>query len=464
MKPKRILLAIDDIADAMELKLILRKQGYEVLGLSVDSCDAILQSGAGNVDLVIIESEVAGSITAINAAKKIKMTFGIPVIFIIGTSDREVLSEIKKCGFEGFFIRPFSEDEVIITIEQALKINSASRKLKEKLEEANIDPIKSEIEKIPAPTLTVNRRGAVTRINKEMELFSGFGKNEMIGKKILSFLGSKETGRNNENETFPEMPDNLFFRLPGNKKIPVRVNTGFVRDYSDNFEEQIFVINRDLNRDQSYDSGRIYDLIFNSMDEIVFSVDRSYHIGHYNNKFSNLAKKLKITGFQLERPIYETGAFSKIVDISDYDEVFRTSHQKEKKCRYTTNGENITLDYSFIPVKENGTVSSVITIIRDVTDLEEAKKHFELIYREFTERQDVMKSLHTGLGDIRTALYQLIKLIENNREKDTDPTFMKVAILTKEAEKKLLSFDMEWKKYESEFRAINSIARQKLKK
>ncbi len=297
-----------------------------------------------------------------------------------------------------------------------------------------------------------------------MELFSGFGKNEMIGKKILSFLGSKENSRINETETIPEMPDDLFFRLPGNKKIPVRVNTGFVRDYSDNFEEQIFVINRDPNRDQSYDSGRIYDLIFNSMDEIVFSVDRSYHIGHYNNKFSNLAKQLKITGFQLERPIYETGTFSKIVDISDYDEVFRTGHQKERKCRYTMNGENITLDYSFIPVKENGAVSSVITIIRDVTDLEEAKKHFELIYREFTERQDVMKSLHTGLGDIRTALYQLIKLIENNREKDRDPTFMKVAILTKEAEKKLLSFDMEWKKYESEFRAISSVARQKLKK
>lgn len=464
MEKKRILLAIDDIADAMELKSLLRKRGYDVLGLSVDSCDAILQSGSGNVDLVIIESEVAGSVTAINAAKKIKAGFGIPVIFIIGAGDREILQDIKKCGFEGFFIRPFSEDEVIVTVEQALKINTASKKEKAKLEEANVDPVKSELEKIPAPALTVNRRGAVTRINKEMELFSGFGKNEMIGKKLLSFITSRGDLQNTGKEVATELPGSLYFRIPGNKKIPVRVQAGFVRDYGDSFEEQILVINRDPDRDRPVDSGKINDIIFNSMNEIVFSIDRSYHIGLCNNKFRNLAKKLKITTFQLERPIYETGSFSKIVDISDYDEIFRTGHKKEKISRHQKDGENITLEYSFIPVKENNSVSSVITIIRDITDLEEARKHFELIYREFTDRQDVMKSLYSGLGDIRTALYQLIKLIEKSSENETDPVFKKVAILTKEAEKKLATFDKEWKKYQNDFKAISTVAQQRLKK
>ncbi|GEM_PF-1362633 len=464
MKPKRVLLAIDDISDAMKLKSILRKQGYDVLGLSVDSCDAILQSGSGKVDLVIIESEVAGSITAIDAAKKIRAGFGIPVIFLIGSGDAAIIPEIQRCGFEGFLIRPFSDEEVTVTIEQALKINNAGKRDKAKLEEANIDPVRSGIEKITAPALTVNRRGAVTRINKEMELFSGFGKNEMVGKKLLSFLGTKGEIQNTGEEISIEQPGSLYFRLPGGKKIPVKVQAGFVRDFGDSYEEQILIINRDAERDGSIDTGKISDIVFNSMNEIIFSVDRNYHIGIYNNKFFNLAKKLKITAFQLERPIYEAGAFSKIVDISDYEEIFRTGHRKEKISRHRKNGDSITLEYLFIPVVENNTVGSVITIIRDITDLEEARKHFEMIFREFTDRQDVMKSLYTGLGDIRTALYQLIRLIEKSGEKSSDPVLSKVSVLMKEAEKKLATFDAEWKRYQNDFAKINSIAQQRLKK
>ena len=61
-------------------------------------------------------------------------------------------------------------------------------------------------------------------------------------------------------------------------------------------------------------------------------------------------------------------------------------------------------------------------------------------------------------------MYQIIKFVEKNPERTTNPSFMKMAKLTKNAEQKLLAFDVVWSKYETQLNMMQMNAKYKFDK
>lgn len=454
MAAGKILIVDDDVSDATKLKLILRKNNFEVLGLIFDACDAIQQAGLEKPDLILMKLGICGKVSSIEAALKITENYRVPVLFIIGEDDISLLDSIKTFNDPVIVIKPYSDDELINSIALALNRHRALEKSRQKKLQANIDPTETGLNSILAPAITINKRGAVTRINKEMELATGFGKNELLGRKFLSLIAADDI-KDSEDEVHI-WPDCVLLKKSDESLIRVSVVCGFLKTPGDNLDEQILVFKKEAD-DIGFpanDIDRIFAMVLNSIDDIVFVLNTKMEITHYNKKFSELAKKLSITSFQLSRPAYEIPQFSKIAGVNLYEELFKNASEVKQIRRFGNAKEGMYMLFRFIPLKTQGEVTHMITVMRDITDIEEAKQKSGAIYEEFMKNSNLLKNIHTAMGDIRTALYQIVRYVEKNPDKLKDPSFEKVAQLARNAEQKLIIFDSAWSKYELQLNMI----------
>ena len=243
MAAGKILIVDDDVSDATKLKLILRKNNFEVLGLIFDACDAIQQAGLEKPDLILMKLGICGRVSSIEAALKITENYRVPVLFIIGEDDISLLDSIKTFNDPVIVIKPYSDDELINSIALALNRHRALEKSRQKKLQANIDPTETGLNSILAPAITINKRGAVTRINKEMELATGFGKNELLGRKFLSLIAADDI-KDSEDEVHI-WPDCVLLKKSDESLIRVSVVCGFLKTPGDNLDEQILVFKKE---------------------------------------------------------------------------------------------------------------------------------------------------------------------------------------------------------------------------
>ena len=80
------------------------------------------------------------------------------------------------------------------------------------------------------------------------------------------------------------------------------------------------------------------------------------------------------------------------------------------------------------------------------------------------KNRTLINKIQSGMYDIRASMYQIIKFVEKNPERATSPSFKQMAKLTKNAEQKLLAFDVVWSKYETQLNMMQMNAKYKFNK
>lgn len=131
------ILIIDDEPDMLKLlSMILReKTTYEVTTTN-NPIEAVELAKQGGFDLVISDLKMPGldGMEIIDAVKKVDED--IPVIIITAFASVESASEaIQKGGFD-FITKPFRKEQILFTIEKALKwltVQRENKMLKEQL-------------------------------------------------------------------------------------------------------------------------------------------------------------------------------------------------------------------------------------------------------------------------------------------------------------------------------------------
>ncbi len=117
-RKKRILIVEDQFIEAHDLQLILENAGYEVYGIARSVAQALELIEEEKPDLVFLDIFLKGNETGIDLAKKLKENH-IGFIYISANSSRAILDEAKKTQPYGFIVKPFREQDVLITLEIA---------------------------------------------------------------------------------------------------------------------------------------------------------------------------------------------------------------------------------------------------------------------------------------------------------------------------------------------------------
>jgi PAS domain S-box-containing protein len=128
-----IMIVDDDVIIAEELKEILTTDGYDVVKTLYSAEEALEFAGELRPDLILMDIGFSEGMDGITAARKIKKTLGIPVMFFTGHSGIEIVERAKDLEPVGYVVKPFHEAQVTSNVRLAF----SQIKIKKELEEAH---------------------------------------------------------------------------------------------------------------------------------------------------------------------------------------------------------------------------------------------------------------------------------------------------------------------------------------
>ena len=131
MLATKIMIVEDEGIIAMDIRNQLEGFGYDVVATAFSGGQAITLATQHRPELVMMDIVLKGSMDGISAAKSIKESLNIPVIFLTAYSDPDTLQRAKAAVAYGYLIKPFRPDELRASIEVALYKHQLEQKLKD---------------------------------------------------------------------------------------------------------------------------------------------------------------------------------------------------------------------------------------------------------------------------------------------------------------------------------------------
>ncbi|MBO9200481.1 MULTISPECIES: sigma-54-dependent transcriptional regulator [Niastella] len=139
MKTK-ILIVEDHFVEAVNLRIILDKAGYEVCSIASSYHEALAIAKNEHPDMVFLDIYLKGKQTGIDLAKVFKQQ-NIGFVFLSANSDRQTLEAAKMTDPYGFLVKPFREKDVLVTLDVAWYRHRQNKQLENRYKQAESEPL-----------------------------------------------------------------------------------------------------------------------------------------------------------------------------------------------------------------------------------------------------------------------------------------------------------------------------------
>jgi CheY-like chemotaxis protein len=121
MQMVKLLLVEDEFLIATLLQRNLQLAGYEVCELVSTGEEAVEWAKQEQPDLILMDIRLADEMNGIEAAREIHQHFQIPIIFLTGYSDEEVVEQARELNPLAYLVKPVTPDDIKPVIDSALK-------------------------------------------------------------------------------------------------------------------------------------------------------------------------------------------------------------------------------------------------------------------------------------------------------------------------------------------------------
>ncbi len=119
-----VLIIEDEPIIAMDIEMIVRDMGHDVIGIAVTRDEAVQLASEHRPGLVLADIQLADDSSGIDAVKDILAKFSVPVIFITAFPERLLTGERPEPTF--LITKPFQRATVKAAIAQALFFDAAT--------------------------------------------------------------------------------------------------------------------------------------------------------------------------------------------------------------------------------------------------------------------------------------------------------------------------------------------------
>jgi len=120
MSKGKILVVEDEFVTGSEIQARLSEMGYDVPAVVDNGAEAIQKTGELNPDIVVMDITLKGKMNGIEAAERIRASYGTPVIFLTAHSDDATVTKAIRSEPFGYLIKPLDERALRTTIQMAL--------------------------------------------------------------------------------------------------------------------------------------------------------------------------------------------------------------------------------------------------------------------------------------------------------------------------------------------------------
>ena len=122
----KVLIVEDEAIFAMSMQRVLIRSGYDVAEPAASGEEAVKRANEEKPDLVIMDVMLEGKIDGIEAAIDIRSLHDIPIVFISGYQEEELLERAGSVGSSIYLTKPIKPRDLELAINQVLAANMIS--------------------------------------------------------------------------------------------------------------------------------------------------------------------------------------------------------------------------------------------------------------------------------------------------------------------------------------------------
>jgi two-component system, response regulator PdtaR len=114
----RILIAEDETIIRLDLRELLVRAGFDVVGEAKDGEEAVALARSEEPDLAILDVKMP-RLDGIEAARRILDERSIPIVMLTAYGQEELVSRAVEAGVFGYLVKPFRESDLLPAIHTA---------------------------------------------------------------------------------------------------------------------------------------------------------------------------------------------------------------------------------------------------------------------------------------------------------------------------------------------------------
>jgi len=171
----QILIVEDEGIVALDLQNRLRRLGYAVPEFVATGEEAVARAAEILPDLILMDIKLKGEMDGIEAAKRIKEKFDIPIIYLTAFADEATLQRAELTEPFGYLLKPFEERELLVSIRMGLYRHQAESLVKESERK-----FRSVIEQSNDGIVLVDDKGHIIEWNNAQQKMSGWQKEDVL--------------------------------------------------------------------------------------------------------------------------------------------------------------------------------------------------------------------------------------------------------------------------------------------
>jgi len=175
----KILITDDEAYISTQLKERLTMMGHEVVGRASSGESSIEMAKNLCPDLVLMDIVMPGKLDGIAAAEIIKKEQDIPVLFMTGYADDQLIERAKQVEPYGYILKPFQEKEIKASIEIALH-----KKEMERLLYKSEKKYRELVNNIPGVVFTGYKNWSIDFIDNKIEALTGHTMKDFNSRKL----------------------------------------------------------------------------------------------------------------------------------------------------------------------------------------------------------------------------------------------------------------------------------------
>ncbi|MBZ2166395.1 glycosyltransferase [Methanobacterium spitsbergense] len=130
MYKNKILVVDEKRLDTIKIKEKLEKFGYKILTATTGK-EAVKIAIENNPEIILIDLQLTGKMSGIEAVKKIHSYRNIPIIYMTDYWDEEILEKVKLTNPYGFILKPLKIIEINANIQMAIYKHQSDSKKRE---------------------------------------------------------------------------------------------------------------------------------------------------------------------------------------------------------------------------------------------------------------------------------------------------------------------------------------------
>ncbi|WP_282172540.1 ANTAR domain-containing response regulator [Cytobacillus firmus] len=133
---KRIMVVEDESIFRMDLSLMLKDAGYEVVAEAGDGERAVELAFSLKPDLILMDIKMP-NLNGLKASEIISNKINTPILLLTAYSQREYIDKAKKANILGYLVKPINEASLIPAVEIALRQAENAKAIREQVETMN---------------------------------------------------------------------------------------------------------------------------------------------------------------------------------------------------------------------------------------------------------------------------------------------------------------------------------------